>query len=127
MKGTAGSQHGSFIFVTVPLVILLCTASAEAFGVAGSDGTTAGNHASLDRIRSNAIPFVLLQTELDISHLAIGIGPERRKCHGREAEEVFTGGEGADFAPAFCIRMISNRQGSWCKASGSVTKISPLS
>jgi hypothetical protein len=43
----------------------------------------------------------VVQTELDISQLAVRIRPERRKCPGREAEEVFTGGEGADFAPAF--------------------------
>ena len=90
MKGTAGSQHGSFIFVAVLLVILLCTVSAGTVGIAGSDATRDGNHMWLDRTRSNAIPFVLLRTELDISHLAVGIGPERRKCHGREAEGVLT-------------------------------------
>jgi hypothetical protein len=57
MKGIAGSQHRSLIVLTLPLAILLCTASAKALSIADSDETTAGNEIWLDRIRSNAIPF----------------------------------------------------------------------
>jgi len=44
---------------------------------------------------------VLLQTELDISRLAVSIEPGRRKCHGGKAEEVLIRGEGEDSSAAF--------------------------
>ncbi len=57
MKGIAYLRHRGLIVLTALLVILICTASAEPLGIAGNDGTTAGNDMWLDRIRSNAIPF----------------------------------------------------------------------
>lgn len=45
--------------------------------------------------------FVLLQTELDISRMAVSTESGRLKCHGRETEEVFIGGEDPDSGAAF--------------------------
>jgi len=102
MKGIAGSQHRSLIILTALLLILLCTASAKALSISNNDETSVANHISLDRIRSNAIPFSFKYDGVLSGDLLPGWQCVRRKINvGSKRPSVTT--EWTDARSGLCV------------------------